>query len=242
MTLQKPDIVIFDMDGTTVRHVNPKLLHILEWMDDIAFKSSRFWGCLFRRGDKATIYRAIDDYKARKKPKLIVHRVMHKVRRKPVEQIVEPCPGIQAVLDLLKTNAIPAAIVSNGLGKGYGHEILEKFGLEDSFQSKTFREDITHSKPNPEAILLALKNLNMTPAADDVVWYIGDRAKDIHAARAAQKHVKCKISPIAYGVNAAISVLEGTAGPDHVLMSYYDMYEILSELLAGPKTITAAAE
>ena len=65
MTLEKPSIVIFDMDGTTVRHVNPKLLHLLEFTDDMIFKFHRFWGRLFRRGDKATIYSEIDRYKAR---------------------------------------------------------------------------------------------------------------------------------------------------------------------------------
>lgn len=233
MALQKPTIVIFDMDGTTVRHVNPKLLHLLELADDILFRFHRFWGRLFRRGDKATIYRAIDarvdTYKARKKPKLIVHRAMHKVRRKPVEQIVEPCPGIYAVLDLLKSCRIPAGLVSNGLGKGYGHEILQTFGLEGFYKSVIFRENLKHSKPNPEAILLSLGQMGPL-SSDDVIWYIGDRPKDIAAARTAQKHTPARIVPIAYGLNAAM------AAPDQVIMSYYDMYEMLSELFGTQAT------
>ncbi len=245
MTLPRPTIVIFDMDGTTVRHVNPKLLHALEWLDDILFKIHRLWGMLLRRGDKATVYKAIDakidSYKARKKPRLIVHRALHKVRRKSVEQIVEPCPGIYAVLDMLRANAIPAGIVSNGLGKGYGHEVLSTFGLEDFFQSKIFREDITHSKPNPEAILLALDKMGAPVGANDVIWYIGDRHKDIRAARAAQGHVQCKIIPIAYGFGAALGMLEKNAAPDYTMMSWYEMYEMLCDLLLTPTTKEVAA-
>jgi phosphoglycolate phosphatase len=239
MTLPKPTIVIFDMDGTTVRHVNPKLLHLLETADDFMFKSHRFWGRLFRRGDKTTIYKVIDDYKARKKPKLIVHRVLHKFRRKPVEQIVQPCPGIYAVLEFLHARGIPMGLVSNGLGKGYGHEILEKFDLVGFFRSTIFREDITHSKPNPESILLSLKSMAAAVTEHDVVWYIGDRHKDIIAARGAQKHAPCKMVPIAYGLNAALGMLEKDAIPDHILMSYYEMYEILSDLFSGERTAAA---
>lgn len=230
--LPKPDIVIFDMDGTTVRHVNPKLLHILEWADDIMFRLGRFWGWVFRHGDKATVvYKAHAEEKAQKRPALVVHRILHKVRRKPVEQIVQPCPGIYAVLNLLKSNNIPTGIVSNGLGKGYGHDVLEKFALNDLFHSKIFREDIVHTKPNPEAILKSVSSIDAAPETGDVVWYVGDRHKDIKAARAAQAHTPCKIVPLAYGWNAALGMLEKSAAPDHVLLSYYEMYEILLGLL-----------
>ena len=31
---QKPTVIIFDMDGTTVRHVNPAFLSALEFLDN----------------------------------------------------------------------------------------------------------------------------------------------------------------------------------------------------------------
>lgn len=241
MTLPKPTIVIFDMDGTTVRHVNPKLLHLLERADDVIFKLHRLWGRLLRKGDKATIYEAIDTYKQRKVPKLLVHRVLHKVRRKEVDQIVEPCPGIYAVLDLLNAQGIPVSLVSNGLGKGYGHEILEKFDLEKFYRTTMFREDITHSKPNPECILLTLERMKANVTEKDVIWYIGDRPKDIIAAREAQKHLPAKVVAIAYGLNAVMSVIEKGVGPDHVLMSYYEMYEMLAGTVLPVAQVTPVA-
>jgi phosphoglycolate phosphatase len=233
MALAKPDIVIFDMDGTTVRHINPRLLLLLEWADDMMFKFSVLRDWLLRRHAKGAIFAPgiIPDFKSQKKPKLIVHRVMHKVRRKDVEQIVEPCPGIYLVLELLARHGIPLGLISNGLGKGYGHDILEKFDLEKYFRATIFREDIKKSKPHPDSLLLALQTMNVETQAGDVVWYIGDRHKDISAALAAGKILPAKFEPIAYGLNAAVAVMEKGVSPDNIIMSYQDMYLRLSELL-----------
>lgn len=231
MTLPRPTIVIFDMDGTAVRHINPRLLHLLERIDDVVFTFHRFWGMLFRRGDKALVYDPAMRDRDVKKRKLIAHRVMHKVRRKPVEQIVEPCPGIYAVLNLLKEHNIPMALVSNGLGKGYGHEILAKFDMQRYFAVTLFREDIRNSKPNPEAIMVALREMARPVGQDDILWYIGDRHKDVSAALTAQTHLACPVVPIAYGFNAAVAVVEKNIGAEHIVMSYYEMYEILYNLL-----------
>ena len=229
MSLPKPDIVIFDMDGTTVRHVNPRLLHILERVDDFVFSVLRFRDWVFRR--KSRMVYDPRELENRRKPRLIGHRAMHKVRRKPVNEIVEPCPGIYAVLTLLAAHNIPIALVSNGLGKGYGHDILKHYGLGGFYRATIFREDIKTSKPNPEALLTALGAMQADIKPGTVIWHIGDRRKDIIAAMAAQNHIAGTMVPIAYGFNAALAVLEKNIGPDHIIMSYYDMLDVLRRLL-----------
>ncbi len=234
MRIEKPTIVIFDMDGTTVRHLNPRLLSVLEFLDNISYKCAKFFGWLFKRGGKGPIVPEWHDpewlNKDKKKPHLIVHRVLHKVRRKPVEQIVQPSLGLYDVLNFLKANNIPMALVSNGLGKGYGYDILQKFDLADYFQTTTFREDIRHSKPHPEPILLTLKRMNISITSDDVIWYIGDRNKDIIAAIEANKHVDAKITPIAFALSAAITAMEKNLGTDHIIMSFHDMFDQLKPM------------
>jgi len=231
MTLQKPTIVIFDMDGTAVRHINPRLLHMLEFLDNANYKVSKFLGWFFARKTKGDMVPEWHDPEwsnpNKKRPRLIVHRAIHKVRRKPVEQIVQPCPGIYDTLDLLRGHDIPLAVVSNGLGKGYGHDILEKFELGHYFKAIVFREDITNSKPHPEPILLALKQMDIEPKEDDVVWYIGDRHKDVVAALAASDVVTASVVPIAVAFSAAMAVLEKNIGSDHIIMSFHDMYDQL---------------
>lgn len=229
MTLSKPTIVLFDMDGTVVRHLHPWFLHLLERMDDFAHKSARFFSKLFKRKIDAPPLVA---FRHGKRRKLLVHRAMHKMRRRPVDEIVEPCPGIYDVLDLLQQNNIRMGLISNGLGKGYGHDVLKKFDLDKYFEVTVFREDITRPKPYPDPILLALKSLKDPPGKNDHVWYIGDRHKDIKAALAADLHLPCDIQPISYTLNAAIAVLEHNLGPDHIFMAWPDLETKLRKILA----------
>ena len=126
MALARPTIVLFDMDGTTVRHINPKLLQILETLDDASHKAAKYFSKILKREISTPPLVEIRDGK---RPKLLVHRAMHKIRRKEVDEIVEPCPGIYDVLEFLKEQNIQMGIVSNGLGKGYGHDILKTFDL-----------------------------------------------------------------------------------------------------------------
>lgn len=235
MILPKPTVVIFDMDGTTVRHLNPKMLGLMERIDDTAFLLSKFWSWIFKKRGQGPILSPEDladpEREVRKAKSLIVHRAIHKLRNKPIDLLVEPSPGIYAVLDVLKNNNIPLALVSNGLGKGYGADIVQKFGLDEYFSVSVFREDIHKSKPHPESILLAIGRLNIDLSPDDIIWYIGDRHKDVLAAQAAQKNLPCKIVPVAYGLNSAIAVIEKGFGPHHIVMNYRDLLAVLLQLL-----------
>lgn len=227
MNYKPPTIVLFDMDGTTVRHVNPWLLNILEKLDDGAHKSALFFSKLFKRKIVAPV---LVEMKDGKRPKLFVHRALHKLRRKEVGQIVEPCPGIYNILNILQTNNIPMGLVSNGLGKGYGHDILATFHLTNFFKATIFREDIQRSKPHPDPILKALDAMKIKPSDSDVIWYIGDRRKDVQAAIAAQDHLPCPVIPFAYGVNAAMAILEHSEPAEQILMGWPDLEPRLKKI------------
>jgi len=225
MTFQKPTIVLFDMDGTTVRHINPKILGALEVIDDALFKGTAW---LYRKKPHPDF--TLDQIK---KPRLLVHRALHKFRTKDVEQIVQPCPGIYTLLNLFREENIPIGIVSNGLGKGYGHDILQKFGLSEYFKAQIFREDIERSKPDPDPLLRALRHIKDPLSDDDIIWYIGDRHKDVIAALAADAVVNAKVVPFAYGLKAAVAVLKKGLTPDHIIMNYTDfagrIYPVLKD-------------
>jgi len=224
----KPTIVLFDMDGTTVRHLNPQFLQALEMADDAIHKTASVFSRIFRRKIKAPNLVAFHEGKRKK---LLVHRAMHKMRRKDVAEIVEPCPGIYKVLDLLQAHHVRMGIISNGLGKGYGHDILRTFDLDKYYDVKMFREDIDRAKPHPDPILKALRQMNPPPTPDDVIWYIGDRQKDIIAALAAKDHLPCPLEPIAYNIHAAIAILQKNIGPDHIIMAWSDLESRLNDIL-----------
>jgi phosphoglycolate phosphatase len=238
MILPKPTIIIFDMDGTTVRHINPRILHVLEKIDDAMFWFSERFGA--GRPSKQTQQNV-----KKKKPRLLVHRALHKMRRKQVEQIVEPCPGVRDVLKLIRAYDIPTAIVSNGLGKGYGHDILQKFDLEKFFKAQIFREDFVQSKPNPEPLLNAFKAMNIEPNENDVIWVIGDRKKDIKSALKLAEIISAKIIPISYGIEAAIAVIKYHLPADYILTTYHDLENKLTTSMGyEPSTtdITATSD
>lgn len=216
MSLPRPTIILFDMDGTTVRHINPALISTLERLDDLFYTVSRFFSKhkeIVDTSEEPTDLRGV-----------LVHRALHKLRRKPVDQIVQPCPGIYLLLNFFQFHKIPMGIVSNGLGKGYGHDILTKFKLDKYFQVQVFREDIQVSKPHPDPILRALKGFDREVTSDDVIWYIGDRHKDVEAAIVANTLSDAQIIPIAYNLNAAMAALKKNIGNDHITMSYYDFF------------------
>lgn len=231
MKLQKPTIVLFDMDGTTVRHINPRVLGALERIDDVMFAASAW---VYRKKPHPDF--TLDKIK---KPRLLVHRALHSIRRKDVEQIVQPCPGIYTLLNLFKEERIPMGIVSNGLGKGYGHDILEKFSLSEFFSAQIFREDIKYSKPHPDPILRALRAIKDSIEPHDVIWYIGDRHKDIIAALAAGEALAGNVIPFAYGLKAAVAVLEKGLSPDHIIMNYTDFAGRIYPLLKDDIDATA---
>ena len=230
MALEKPTLVLFDMDGTTVRHIHPRLLHVLERLDDVSHRTAVFLSRIFHR--RIDVIPLVEFHDGRR-PKLLVHRAMHRMRRKEVEEIVEPCPGIYAILDLLKEHDIPLGLVSNGLGKGYGYDILQKFDLAKYFEVTIFREDITRSKPFPDPILQGISKMKRQPDSADVIWYVGDRHKDILAAMAAREHLPCPIQPLAYGLNASIAVLEHNIGVDHIVKAYADLEAKLRQLFSA---------
>lgn len=216
------------MDGTTIRHIHPKLLGVLEALDDTGYKAAKYFSKIIRRRIPPP---RLVTWENGQRRKLLVHRALHKMRRRPVEEIVEPCPGIYGILQALQQAGIPIGLISNGLGKGYGHDILKKFDLARFFSVTVFREDTRRPKPHPDPILQALEQMPRKPDASDVVWFFGDRRKDVQAAVAARAHLPCPVEPFAYNLHAAIAVLEGNIGTDHIIMAWPDFEPKLQALL-----------
>jgi phosphoglycolate phosphatase len=103
--------------------------------------------------------------------------------------------------------------------------------MKHFFEVTLFREDLRKSKPHPDPILQAIEMMDNNVGPEDVIWYIGDRHKDVRAALAARTHLPCTVQPLAYGLNASIAILEHNVGPDHIIMNYEDFYPKLEALL-----------
>lgn len=215
----RPTIVLFDLDGTLVHHVNPRVLQMLEFLDD----------CSHRGGRLAARFRLMRRHRVVKRaPKLLVHKAIHKVRRKSVEQMLMPCATMRCVLGRLRAEGVALGVVSNGLGTGYGHDVLDTFDLKKYFSAVVFREDVARGKPWPDSILTALQNLGRELRANDVIWYIGDQRKDIAAAQAASAALGRTIIPFALGARAALTA-EARIPPAQIMWTASDFERTISE-------------
>lgn len=226
--LTPPTIVLFDLDGTLVHHVNPRVLQALEFLDDCSHRAGR----LVARFRLARRHRAGTRTKL---PKLLVHRAIHKVRRKSVQQMLQPCENLRSTLEQLRANGVVLALVSNGLGRGYGHDVLDAFDLKKYFSACIFREDVMRGKPWPDPLVTALKSIGRDVRRRDVIWYVGDQRKDITAALAASDIVGHQIVPVALGARAAMAAVETCAERAHIMWSPGDFERAVEAAFAEAK-------
>ena len=95
-------------------------------------------------------------------------------------QHVTPMPGAAEVL--AAGGAWPQGVVSNKTGSFLRAEV-QHLGWARHFRAVVGAGDAAADKPDPAPIVLALDGLGC--AADRSVWYLGDTALDMEAARAA---------------------------------------------------------
>jgi phosphoglycolate phosphatase len=92
---------------------------------------------------------------------------------------LQPMAGVEALLQV--SDGWPQAVVSNKAGDFLRAEV-HHLGWGDKFETVVGAGDAAADKPDAAPLLLALKG--MRPPGPDV-WYIGDTAIDMQAARAA---------------------------------------------------------
>lgn len=93
---------------------------------------------------------------------------------------VSPMPGVP---DVLTAGANwPQGVVSNKAGSFLRREVIH-LGWSGFFGPVVGAGDAAADKPSPAPILMALSQLGRT--ADESVWYMGDTALDMQAAKAA---------------------------------------------------------
>lgn len=89
--------------------------------------------------------------------------------------------GMDTLLQQLEQRAIPWGIVTNK-PRWLSEALLKALALTERCQVLVCPEDVQHTKPDPEPMFLAAKQLDI--AAKDII-YIGDHPRDIDAGKAA---------------------------------------------------------
>lgn len=89
--------------------------------------------------------------------------------------------GLEDLLGWLESQSIAWGIVTNK-PRLYAKPILAALGLEQRCAVLVCPDDVTHTKPDPEPLLLACKQLNCRPSN---TLYVGDHRRDIEAGQRA---------------------------------------------------------
>jgi pyrophosphatase PpaX len=87
-------------------------------------------------------------------------------------------PGVAALMDSL---SLPVGVVTSK-GSDSALPALARFGLDERLEVLVTADDTERHKPDPEPLLLAARQLDLSPSE---CWYIGDSTHDMKAARSA---------------------------------------------------------
>jgi HAD superfamily hydrolase (TIGR01509 family) len=125
-------------------------------------------------------------------------------------------PGARGVIRQLARSFRLGIVTSGSCGRV--RRQLRELELRDHFATCVYSEDVSHRKPHPAPLRLALKRLD-TPPQDAV--YVGDTAEDIEMARRAGVRAIGVVGPFP----TARSIRK--ARPDRLLRSIRDLPEQL---------------
>jgi HAD superfamily hydrolase (TIGR01549 family) len=190
MTLERERIraLLFDIDGTlsdTDDHMKSRLVKFLNpvrWLfKDKDPQSFAHWLIMAAESPGNFMYSAmdtigVDKYFAR----YFDYRAQRKNRKRQPSDLFIILPGIKEMLSDLAGH-YPMAVVS--ARNAYSSNLfLKHFGLESFFKVVVTSQTCPHTKPYPDPLLYAARELGVT--IEDCLM-IGDTIVDVHAALAA---------------------------------------------------------
>ncbi|MFZ2209856.1 MAG: HAD-IA family hydrolase [Porticoccaceae bacterium] len=140
------------------------------------------------------------------------------VYRANLSRHTRPFPGIEAVLARLGETGIPWAVVTNKPST-YATPLLRDMNLSPTPGAVICPDHVTHTKPHPEAILLACARLGVAP---DASIMIGDHRRDIDAGRSAGT---CTVAAVYGYVDASENPADWNA--HHRIASAHELHDLL---------------
>lgn len=137
--------------------------------------------------------------------------------------------GMYPLLEQLEAQDIPWGIVTNK-PRWLSEALLKALNLSERCAVLVCPEDVTRTKPDPEPMYLAAKQLNL--AAEDCI-YIGDHPRDIDAGR----HAKMPTVLAAYGYLPLQYKDDLTAWQaDYIVDTVAELHQLIQTLLLKQPT------
>lgn len=215
--------VIFDLDGTLLDtapdfYSTVNALRAEEGLVALADEQIR---AVVSNGARALVAMAFElEFNAPGFDRL--HKRLLEIYSQQLAEATRPFPGIQETLDFLAERGLPWGIVTNK-SHLYTQPILAALDLQPPPASVVCPEDVTHTKPHAEPLLLACQQMDCCPTK---VLYVGDHQRDIDCGKAAGSRT----------VAAAYGYLDQGCDPsewqaDHLIHSAHDLLGIVEYYL-----------
>lgn len=182
ISLPSPRAVLFDWDGTLVESFPA----ILEALRQTQCELGLNGGVTVEMAREAMAQGATKNFIAHLFPnhqeqaREIFFRVTPDLRLGQLKEVV----GVLEVIQFLKDNNIPMAVVSNAREHIVQNEVVA-IGWKDYFSVVVGGLEGLNSKPAPDLLYKALDRMGISQEQAHQVWFVGDMAPDHGAARAA---------------------------------------------------------
>lgn len=215
--------VIFDLDGTLLDtapdfYSTVNALRAEEGLEALPDEQIR---CVVSNGARALISMAFElEFNAPGFDRL--HKRLLEIYSQQLALATRPFPGIQETLSFMAERDVPWGIVTNKPHL-YTQPILAALDLQPAPAAVVCPEDVTHTKPHPEPLLLACEQMGCSPTQ---VLYVGDHQRDIDCGKAAGSRTVAA----AYGyLDEGCDAADWQA--DHLIHSAHDLLGIVEYYL-----------
>lgn len=184
MILQQPlRAVLFDLDGTLI-DTAPDFIRIIRLMcaqANITVPSDDRIRAQVSEGARAMVNLIYPDLTIHSPQLLQIRQQFLDIYAQNIA--VDTClfPDMENVLKELEALDIPWGIVTNK-PRGLSELLLDALNLTARCQVLVCPDDVSRTKPDPEPMLLAARELGIAP---EQIIYVGDHPRDIDAGRAA---------------------------------------------------------
>ena len=226
MSLNQPEMVLLDLDGTLVDTV-PDLTYCLDNMlrelslPEAGEAKVRKW---VGNGIERLVKRGLSNDFV---PNDFDEEPEQSLFKKPLPMFIDcyrenTCKhsqlyaGVREGLEYLTSNDFKLGCVTNKLSQ-FTNTILETLKIRNAFGIVISGDTLSKKKPDPFPLLYAAEYFGTSPSRSLMV---GDSANDVRAARAAGFQVLC----VSYGYNLGQDIR--LARPDHVVDSLADLVNI----------------
>ena len=212
MSLNKPAMILIDVDGTLVDSV-PDLAYCVDAMMGHLGRPS--WGEARVRnwvgnGVERLVKRALVGTLDGEPPEtdfVRAYPVFLELYARNTSKRSFLYPGVREGLDMLKAAGYPLGCVTNKAAQ-FTEPLLRDLGVLDDFAIVISGDTLPRKKPDPEPLLHAAGFFGVAPHSS---LMIGDSVSDVRAARAAGFQIVC----MSYGYNHGMDIRD--AQPDAVI-------------------------